>query len=174
MTADCRKRQTHVSAVTSHVDQTTRACREAQGSGSSMACRIEARLSGQTNPVVLRCRPLLPKIIRAAATSASRRMTLTVAGRGALTSKGPHRIDHAHGYGSNFYRSEHRHSNCSRPRCLSVALATSTCCATLAKTTLGEVRDRGSTAGFSVGCRRSQASKSIVHKSCSLMISSPA
>ena len=90
------------------------------------------------------------------------------AGRGALTSEGPHRIDHAHGYGSNFYRSEHRHSNCSRPRCLSVALATSTCCATLAKTTLGEVRDRGSTAGFSVGCRRSQASKSIVHKSCSL------
>src|SRR6266853_4893132 len=90
------------------------------------------------------------------------------AGRGALTSEGPHRIDHAHGYGSNFYRSEHRHSNCSRPRCLSVALATSTCCATLAKTTLGEVRDRGSTAGFSVGCRRSQASKSIVHKSWSL------
>ena len=32
----------------------TPACREAQGSGSSMACRIEARLSGQTNPVVLR------------------------------------------------------------------------------------------------------------------------
>jgi hypothetical protein len=51
------------------------------------------------------------------------------AGRGALTSEGPHRIDHAHGYGSNFYRSEHRHSNCPRSRCLSVALATCTCCA---------------------------------------------
>ena len=46
------------------------------------------------------------------------------AGRGALTSEGPHRIDHAHGYGSNFYRSEHRHSNCPRSRCLSLALAT--------------------------------------------------
>ena len=54
------------------------------------------------------------------------------AGRGALTSEGPHRIDHAHGYGSNFYRSEHRHSNCPCSRCLSVALARSICCATLA------------------------------------------
>jgi hypothetical protein len=27
------------------------------------------------------------------------------AGRGALTSELPHRIDHAHGYGSNFYLS---------------------------------------------------------------------
>src|SRR5882762_5089481 len=65
------------------------------------------------------------------------------AGRGALTSEGPHRIDHAHGYGSNFYRSEHRHSSCPRSRCLSVGLVRSTCCATPAQTTLGEVRDRG-------------------------------
>ncbi len=54
------------------------------------------------------------------------------AGRGALTSEGPHRIDHAHGYDSNLYRSEHRHFNCPRSRCLSVELAKSTYRATLA------------------------------------------
>ncbi len=35
---------------------------------------------------------------------------------------GPHRIDHAHGYNSDYYRSEHRHFNCPRSRCLSVGL----------------------------------------------------
>jgi hypothetical protein len=52
-------------------------------------------------------------------------------------------IDHAHGCDSDFYRSEHRHSNCPRSRCLSVGLVRSTCCATSAQTTLGKVRDRG-------------------------------
>jgi hypothetical protein len=65
------------------------------------------------------------------------------AGRGALTSRDCTGIDHAHGCGSDFYRSEHRHSNCPRARCLSVGLVKSTCCATPAQTALGEVRDRG-------------------------------
>src|SRR5882724_3107072 len=51
------------------------------------------------------------------------------AGRGALTSEGPHRIDHAHGYNSDYYRSEHRHFNCPRSGCLSVGSVKSTCCA---------------------------------------------
>jgi hypothetical protein len=59
--------------------------------------RIEARLRRIANPGVLRyrgydfvpakvtsCRPLLPKIIRAAATSASRQITLTVRGAALL------------------------------------------------------------------------------------------
>jgi hypothetical protein len=68
-------------------------------------------------------------------------MLFECAGRGALTSRD--RTDHAHGYYSDFYRSEHRYSNCPRSRCLSVGLVRSTCCATPAQTTLGEVRDRG-------------------------------
>ena len=68
------------------------------------------------------CRPLLPKIIGVAATSAARRITLTVQ-CAALLLPGPHRIDHAHGYNSDYYRSEHRHFNCPRStRCLSVGL----------------------------------------------------
>jgi hypothetical protein len=69
------------------------------------------------------------------------------AGRGALTSEGPHRIDHAHGYGRNFYRSEHRHSNCPRSRCLSVALATSTCCAKPTQTRTATAPARGANVG---------------------------
>jgi hypothetical protein len=88
------------------------------------------------------------------------------AGRGALTSEGPHRIDHAHGYGSNFYRSAHRHFNCPRSRCLSVALATSTSCAkpiqtrtAAAAAMTGEkssisirTQEKWQVAGFSLGC----------------------
>jgi len=35
---------------------------------------------------------------------------------------GPHRIDHAYGYSSDYYHSEHRHFNCPRSGCLSVGL----------------------------------------------------
>jgi hypothetical protein len=50
--------------------------------------------------------------------------------RGASYFAGPHRIDHAHGYNSDPYRSQPRHSNCPHPRCVSVGLVRSICCAT--------------------------------------------
>jgi hypothetical protein len=70
---------------------------------------------------------LLPKIIRAAATSASRRMTLTVQAAALLPPRD--RTGLTMYTGSNFHRSEHRHSNCPRSRCLSVGSVKSTCCA---------------------------------------------
>jgi hypothetical protein len=50
--------------------------------------------------------------------------------RGASYFAGPYSIDHAHGYSSDPYRSQHRHSNCPRSRCVSVGLVRSICCAT--------------------------------------------
>jgi hypothetical protein len=92
-------------------------------------------------------------------------MLFDCAWRGALTSRDCTGIDHAHGSGSDFYRSEHRHSNCPCSRCLSVGLVRSICCATPAQTTWVKSASGASTAGFSVGCRRSQASKSMVQRS---------